>query len=119
MATLNNGLQLMGVGSDMTQIIKGLVLLAAVAFDVYNKTQGRPSLIGAMGRAFQNSRLGSHEPVVAPAGGSAAASTIGAHETGSTATLPASATSTATEAPPVVDDITQTSHPMGNAEEER
>lgn len=50
MATLNNGLQLLGVGSDMTQIIKGLVLLAAVAFDVYNKTQGRPSIIGLLMR---------------------------------------------------------------------
>jgi putative multiple sugar transport system permease protein len=46
MAVLNNGLQLMGVGADMTQIIKGLVLLLAVALDVYNKTQGRPSLTG-------------------------------------------------------------------------
>lgn len=46
MAVLNNGLQLMGVGADMTQIIKGLVLLAAVAFDIYNKRQGRPSIIG-------------------------------------------------------------------------
>ena len=46
MAVLNNGLQLMGVGADMTQIIKGLVLLIAVALDVYNKTQGAPSLIG-------------------------------------------------------------------------
>jgi len=48
MAVLNNGLQLLGVGSDRTQIIKGLVLLAAVAFDVYNKVQGRPSLIGLL-----------------------------------------------------------------------
>ncbi|MCL1870247.1 MAG: sugar ABC transporter permease [Promicromonosporaceae bacterium] len=48
MAVLNNGLQLMGVGSDMTQMIKGLVLLAAVAFDVYNKVQGRPSIIGRL-----------------------------------------------------------------------
>jgi len=46
MAVLNNGLQLMGVGADMTQITKGLVLLMAVALDVYNKTQGSPSLIG-------------------------------------------------------------------------
>ena len=46
MAILNNGLQLMGVGADMTQVIKGLVLLMAVALDVYNKTQGSPSLIG-------------------------------------------------------------------------
>lgn len=48
MATLNNGLQLLGVGSDSTQMIKGLVLLAAVAFDVYNKTQGKPSIIGRL-----------------------------------------------------------------------
>jgi putative multiple sugar transport system permease protein len=48
MAVLNNGLQLLGVGADMTQIIKGLVLLLAVAFDVYNKTQGRPSLLGLL-----------------------------------------------------------------------
>lgn len=37
MAVLNNGLMLMGVGTDKTQVIKGFVLLAAVAFDVYNK----------------------------------------------------------------------------------
>jgi putative multiple sugar transport system permease protein len=48
MAVLNNGLQLMGVGSDSTQMIKGLVLLAAVAFDVYNKIQGRPSIVGLL-----------------------------------------------------------------------
>ncbi len=40
MAVLNSGLALMGVGADRTQVIKGLVLLAAVAFDVYNKQQG-------------------------------------------------------------------------------
>jgi putative multiple sugar transport system permease protein len=50
MAVLNNGLQLMGVGSDSTQMIKGLVLLAAVAFDVYNKIQGKPSIIGLLTR---------------------------------------------------------------------
>lgn len=51
MAVLNNGLQLMGVGSDLTQIIKGMVLLIAVAFDVYSKATGRPSITGMlMGR---------------------------------------------------------------------
>ena len=40
MAVLNNGLMLMGVGADKTQVIKGFVLLAAVAFDVYNKKIG-------------------------------------------------------------------------------
>ncbi|WP_353951469.1 multiple monosaccharide ABC transporter permease [Knoellia sp. S7-12] len=52
MAVLNNGLQLLGVGADMTQIIKGLVLLVAVAFDVYNKSQGRRSLVGLMMKNF-------------------------------------------------------------------
>ncbi|MBT8161574.1 MULTISPECIES: multiple monosaccharide ABC transporter permease [Arthrobacter] len=52
MAVLNNGLQLLGVGADLTQIIKGLVLLAAVAFDVYNKTQGKKSIIGMMMKNF-------------------------------------------------------------------
>lgn len=41
MAVLNNGLMLMGVGADKTQVIKGFVLLAAVAFDVYNKKNRR------------------------------------------------------------------------------
>lgn len=48
MAVLNNGLMLMGVGADRTQVIKGMVLLAAVAFDVYNKQQGRSSIIGQL-----------------------------------------------------------------------
>ncbi|MFD6094629.1 sugar ABC transporter permease [Oerskovia sp. NPDC060338] len=48
MAVLNSGLMLMGVGADRTQVIKGLVLLVAVAFDVYNKQQGRPSISGAL-----------------------------------------------------------------------
>ncbi len=50
MAVLNSGLMLMGVGQDKTQVIKGLVLLAAVAFDVYNKRQGKPSIIGLLMR---------------------------------------------------------------------
>jgi putative multiple sugar transport system permease protein len=48
MAVLNSGLMLMGVGADRTQVIKGLVLLVAVAFDVFNKKQGRPSIIGRL-----------------------------------------------------------------------
>jgi putative multiple sugar transport system permease protein len=45
MAVLNNGLMLMGVGADKTQVIKGLVLLLAVTFDVYNKRAGKESII--------------------------------------------------------------------------
>ena len=44
MAVLNSGLMLLGVGADKTQVIKGLVLLAAVAFDVYNKRPGHVSI---------------------------------------------------------------------------
>ena len=53
MAVLNNGLQLLGVGTDRQQIIKGLVLLLAVALDVYNKSQGRFSIIGSLMRPFR------------------------------------------------------------------
>ena len=49
-AVLNNGLQLLGVGSDLVQMIKGLVLLAAVGIDVYSKRQGRPSILARFGR---------------------------------------------------------------------
>jgi putative multiple sugar transport system permease protein len=52
MAFLTNGLQLLGIDSDLTSIIRGVVLLLAVAFDVYNKTQGRPSLIGGLLRGI-------------------------------------------------------------------
>jgi putative multiple sugar transport system permease protein len=52
MAVLNNGMQLMGLGTDRVQMIKGLVLLLAVAVDVYNKTQGRTSIIGYLTRNF-------------------------------------------------------------------
>lgn len=37
MAVLSNGMQLMGIGLPTQQLVKGLVLLVAVAFDVYNK----------------------------------------------------------------------------------
>lgn len=37
MAVMTNGMQLMGVPQSTQQIVKGLVLLLAVAFDIYNK----------------------------------------------------------------------------------
>lgn len=37
MGVMNNGMSIMGIGIDYQQVIKGLVLLAAVIFDVYNK----------------------------------------------------------------------------------
>lgn len=40
MGVMNNGMSIMGIGIDYQQIIKGLVLLAAVFVDVYNKNKG-------------------------------------------------------------------------------
>ncbi|HSD38770.1 MAG TPA: multiple monosaccharide ABC transporter permease [Rhodocyclaceae bacterium] len=37
MGVMNNGMSIMGIGIDYQQVIKGLVLLAAVCLDVYNK----------------------------------------------------------------------------------
>lgn len=37
MGVMNNGMSILGIGIDWQQVIKGLVLLAAVIFDVYNK----------------------------------------------------------------------------------
>ncbi|GAB3205063.1 multiple monosaccharide ABC transporter permease [Marinactinospora thermotolerans] len=39
MGVMNNGMSLIGLGADWQQAIKGLVLLAAVAFDIYNKNR--------------------------------------------------------------------------------
>ncbi|MDR1831555.1 MAG: sugar ABC transporter permease [Fusobacteriaceae bacterium] len=61
MAVLNSGLMLMGVGADRTQVIKGFVLLAAVALDVFNKSQGRPSIIGRLFPAKEKPAPETHE----------------------------------------------------------
>lgn len=65
MAVLNNGLQLKGIGADATYMIKGLVLLLAVAFDVYNKRQGKPSITGLLMRN-RDDRSSSDGGTVAP-----------------------------------------------------
>jgi putative multiple sugar transport system permease protein len=39
MGVMNNGMSILGVGIDWQQGIKGMVLLAAVIFDVYNKNK--------------------------------------------------------------------------------
>ncbi|ENH98013.1 L-arabinose ABC transporter permease [Gracilibacillus halophilus YIM-C55.5] len=40
MGVMNNGMSLIGIGIDWQQFIKGMVLLIAVGFDVYNKNKG-------------------------------------------------------------------------------
>lgn len=64
MAFLNNGLQLLGVGTDWTQMIKGLVLLLAVAFDVLSKKQGKPSIIGMFSAARKRNQTASNPTIV-------------------------------------------------------
>jgi putative multiple sugar transport system permease protein len=39
MGVMNNGMSIMGIGIEYQQVIKGLVLLAAVCVDVYNKNK--------------------------------------------------------------------------------
>jgi putative multiple sugar transport system permease protein len=39
MGVMNNGMSIMGIGIDYQQVIKGLVLLAAVFLDVYNRNR--------------------------------------------------------------------------------
>ena len=45
MAFLNNGLSLMGVDQSWVSVIKGLVLLAAVAFDLISKSNDRSQIL--------------------------------------------------------------------------
>lgn len=56
MAVLSNGLFILGVGSDWIQVIKGLVLLIAVAIDVVNKQAGRFSIIALLMRGMRGNR---------------------------------------------------------------
>ncbi len=39
MAILNNGMSIMGIGTDLQQVIKGFILLLAVTFDIFSKSK--------------------------------------------------------------------------------
>ena len=39
MAVLNNGMSVLGLGADVQKIVKGIVLLLAVGFDIYSKSK--------------------------------------------------------------------------------
>ena len=39
MGVMNNGMSILGIGIDYQQVIKGLVLLLAVIFDVVNRSR--------------------------------------------------------------------------------
>ena len=42
-AVMSNGMQLMGIDQSIQPVVKGLVLLLAVAFDIYNKRRATAS----------------------------------------------------------------------------
>ena len=65
-AVLNNGLQLLHVSTDQVQIIKGLVLLIAVALDVLSKRNGGPSLLSRFRRPGGDFADDSNGPAVNP-----------------------------------------------------
>ena len=41
MGILNNGMSIMGIDTFWQKVVKGMVLLLAVAFDVYSKSKAR------------------------------------------------------------------------------
>jgi putative multiple sugar transport system permease protein len=43
MAVMSNGMQLMGIEQPIQSVVKGIVLLLAVAFDIYNKRRAGSS----------------------------------------------------------------------------
>ncbi|HEY0583533.1 MAG TPA: multiple monosaccharide ABC transporter permease, partial [Chloroflexota bacterium] len=51
MGVLNNGMSILGLGTDYQQLIKGLVLLLAVAFDIFNKARSESG--GGLGKQFK------------------------------------------------------------------
>ena len=79
-AVLNNGLQLLSVGQDWVQMIKGLVLLFAVGIDVLSKRQGKPSIIGLLTRGRKSS-IGETPALAAPQGTQTPTPKGGAQET--------------------------------------
>ena len=62
MAVINNGMSLIGAPSERVMLVKGLVLLAAVAFDVWSKRRG------GSGIAMTDPSVGHPGPGAAPAG---------------------------------------------------
>ncbi|MFC4560912.1 multiple monosaccharide ABC transporter permease [Nocardiopsis mangrovi] len=65
MGVMNNGMSLIGLGVDWQQAIKGLVLLAAVGFDIYNKKRvgsGRSAGSAAAARASSPPSDGEERP---------------------------------------------------------
>jgi len=76
MGVLNLGLANLSVDSNWIQIIKGLVLLSAVAFDVLSKMRGKPSFIGMMMNAFSRNAAATADQSPVRAGEAAGPSAV-------------------------------------------
>ena len=59
---LNNGMSIMGVGVEWQQVVKGVVLLFAVAFDVYSRTRSGRWKPGKAIVGTDSSRIGKTKP---------------------------------------------------------
>ncbi|MFP3700696.1 hypothetical protein SB758_35055, partial [Burkholderia sp. SIMBA_013] len=53
MGVLNNGMSILGLGTDYQQLIKGLVLLLAVGFDIFNKNRSGSGGGSSLTRRFK------------------------------------------------------------------
>ena len=53
MGVLNNGMSILGLGTDYQQLIKGLVLLLAVGFDIFNKNRSGGGGGSTLGKRFK------------------------------------------------------------------
>ena len=49
MGVLNNAMSILGISQDAQQVVKGLVLLAAVAFDVISKQKVQIPFLSRIG----------------------------------------------------------------------
>ncbi|PRY02296.1 multiple monosaccharide ABC transporter permease [Allonocardiopsis opalescens] len=72
MGLMNNGMSIIGLGVDWQQAIKGLVLLVAVAFDIFNKNRVRASRTAAAAASDGSGGTGADPVPAAGANGSAA-----------------------------------------------
>ncbi len=102
MGVLNLGLANLSVDSNFVQIIKGMVLLLAVAFDVRSKMQGRPSFIGMMLTAIGR---GAPKPTGAAAPVATDAALMGTDS--SRSAVPSGAPTLPQDLPPDLDDSDQ------------
>ena len=56
MGVMNNGMSILGLGYDMQQAVKGVVLIIAIAFDVITKQKTLTPIIEGIRRKFSGNK---------------------------------------------------------------